>query len=99
MSHPRSEVFPFGCISPDEPEVVLRVKLAGVGDDAIRMGKRLKCAAAALGVGTDIQWIRDPDCAPTAMIEQDILLDQLISTEEVEASLRDWMAAHPAKPR
>jgi len=95
MSHIHSEIFPYGCIGSEDPDITLHVQLTGVGDEAVRMGKRLKCAATALGVGMDILWIKDSGAGPVAAIDGETLLDQLLSTEEVEARLRDWLAAHP----
>ena len=95
MSRKNSEIFPYGCIGSDTPERVLYVELYGAGDDSLRMGKRLKCAATALNVGMTIRWIKDSASAASAQIDGSVLLDKLVSTEAVENQLRDWLEKHP----
>lgn len=97
MSTEPIEIFPYGCIGPGEQTITVQADLIGVGDDAIRMGKRLKCAATALGIGMDIRWIKKHKNEPITKIGGEIFLDRLTNTEHVEQRLRTWMREHEAK--
>jgi len=49
MPHQHSEIFPYGCIGSDEPDITLHVKLVGVGDDAMMF---IRPEALELGAAT-----------------------------------------------
>ena len=79
-----------GCATtPDDPALpVLRLRLVGRGDDAMRMEKRLRCAGRALGARVMIDWEARQHGGPVVYHGNDIVTDRLLRTEALETLLR-----------
>jgi len=69
----------------------LTVYLQGRGEDAMRMEKRLRCAGRALGVNIQVEWDAAEFGAPRVTAANRLLTDHLVSTEELEALLREYL--------
>ncbi len=85
-----------GCATtPDDPALpVLRLRLVGRGDEAMRMEKRLRCAGRALGARVVIDWEARQHGGPIVYHGDDIVTDRLLRTEALEALLRPLLE-HP----
>lgn len=77
--------------SADEDTPVLHVSMTGRGEDAMRMDKRLHCAGRALGVRIDLDWKADRHGEPRVSIGDEVLVDHLVDTTELEALLRPYL--------
>jgi len=65
--------------------------MTGRGEDAMRMEKRLRCAGRALGVDVQIEWDARIFGAPSVTVANRLLADHLVSTEELESLLREYL--------
>ncbi len=79
-----------GCATtPDDPtQPVLRLRLVGRGDDAMRMEKRLRCAGRALGARVVIEWEARQHGGPVVYYGDEVVADRLLRTEALETLLR-----------
>ena len=57
----------------------------------MRMEKRLRCAGRALGVEVQVEWDASIFGAPHVTVENRLLTDRLVSTEELESLLREYL--------
>jgi len=68
---------------------VVMLHLNGRGVDAIRMEKRLYCAARALGIKVQVDWISGNYASPVVYLNNQVLVDHLVDTPAIETILRD----------
>ncbi len=66
------------------------VRLVGRGEEAMRMDKRLRCAGRALGIDVRVEWETSRYGAPAAWIGDELLVDHLVDTAELENLLRRY---------
>lgn len=74
---------------------VIRLTLVGTGEPAIRLRKRLGCAARELGLRLDIAEVKQPETCgldfaqiPAVIAESEVLFSGLLRTEEIVPLLR-----------
>ena len=66
----------------------LKLTLLGRGEDALRMEKRLRCAARATGIPIDLDWQAGGTLETGVFFEGKPVIAGLMRTEEIEAVLR-----------
>ena len=66
----------------------LKLTLLGRGEDALRMEKRLRCAARATGIPIDLDWQASGTLETGVFFEGKPVIEGLMQTEEIEAVLR-----------
>jgi hypothetical protein len=78
----------------------VRLTLVGSGESALRLEKRLSCAAAGLGLALELDMRKDAAAlgipftqTPTVLLEGRVTLSGLPRTEEIEAWLRQTFYA------
>jgi hypothetical protein len=78
---------------------VIVLTLIGTGEPLLRLGKRLSCAAAGLGVALDLDIRKDAevlgipdDQTPALLVDGQVAFVGLPRTEEIEAWLRERIA-------
>jgi len=69
------------------------VSIVARGDDALRLHKRLRCAARAVGVELAIEERRGDGDSARVLVDGELLLVGVPSTESIEARLVAWLAA------
>ena len=80
-----------GCGSDtEEGRPLLRVKLSGRGEDAMRMDKRLRCAGRALGLRVEVDWDAGTYGEPVVRIGDQLVVDHLVETPELERLLKPY---------
>jgi len=79
----------FDQTDPGRP--ALKLRMTGRGEDAMRMEKRLRCAGRALGVDVQVEWDASGFGPPRVTVANRLLTDRLVSTEELEALLREYL--------
>ncbi len=67
---------------------VLRLKLVGRGEDAMRLEKRLRCAGRAIGARVEIDWQSQHYGEPVVYFGEEKIIDRLLSTEQIEQRLK-----------
>jgi len=67
------------------------VRIVAGGDDALRLYKRVRCAARALGIEVIIDEQRGGD-SPRLFVDSRLLLEGLQRTEAIEDALARWLA-------
>lgn len=74
---------------------LIKLTLVGTGEPAIRLHKRLNCAARELGLRLDIAEVKQPEAygldfaqTPAVMVEDDLLFGGLLRTEDIVPRLR-----------
>lgn len=82
-----------GVPAPGAP--VVGLSLVGSGEGALRLEKRLRCAAAGLGLALNLEVRKDHEAmgiplarTPAVLLEGQMVLGGLPRTEEIEAWLR-----------
>jgi len=68
----------------------LNVVILANGEDALRLHKRVRCAARGLGLEITVTEQRANGKAPEVWINDDMLFTGLPRTEEVEQQLERW---------
>ena len=63
------------------------------GEDALRLHKRVGCAASALGIELAIESQRANGDEPRVLIDDSVLVEGLPRTEDIEQRFADWLAA------
>ncbi|MBI1285932.1 MAG: thioredoxin family protein [Thiobacillus sp.] len=71
----------------------LTVRIVADGEDALRLHKRVSCAARALGVELTIESQISDSKTPRLLIDDSVLLEGLPRTEDIEQRLTAWIAA------
>jgi hypothetical protein len=71
----------------------LTVLIAADGEDALRLRKRLGCAARALGVELDIEEKQRGGDVPRVSVNGSLLVEGLQRTEAIQERLGQWLAA------
>jgi len=66
------------------------------GEVAMRLHKRVSCAARALGIELAIETQRGDGGIPRVLIDGQLLLEGLPRTEDIEQRFGDWLAAAKA---
>ena len=66
----------------------LKLTLQGRGEDALRIEKRLRCAARATGIPIDLDWQAGGMLETGVFLEGKPVIEGLMRTEEIEAVLR-----------
>ena len=74
----------------------VRVSIIADGEDALRLHKRVGCAARALGIALTIASQRANGDEPRVLIDGQLLVEGLPRTEDIEQRLGDWLAAAKA---
>lgn len=76
----------------------VRLTLVGSGEDALRLEKRLRCAAGGLGLALELDVRKDAQAlgipyekTPALLLQGQIALSGLPRTEEIE----DWLRCLP----
>lgn len=80
-----------GCGRTDPGTPALKLHMTGRGEDAMRMEKRLRCAGRALGVEVQVEWDASSFGPPSVTVANRLLTDRLVSTEELETLLREYL--------
>ena len=75
-------------ITDENDAPVLDLTMVGRGEDAMRMDKRLRCAGRALGVAVRIDWQADQYGEPKIYWKDELLIDRLLNTVEIEKVLQ-----------
>jgi len=73
----------------------LTVIIAADGEDALRLHKRVGCAARALGVELDIEERKSGGDKPRVLINDELLVEGLQRTEAVQEHPARWLAVRP----
>lgn len=77
---------------PSDPNThvppVLHLRLVGRGENAQRMEKRLTCVGRLLGIQVKVAWDSGQYGEPLVYKGNDLLVDHLVSTEELEILLK-----------
>jgi len=76
--------------------MTVEARIIGHGSDAQRMHKRLGCAARALGIDIQVNWLADNLAAaemgarqgPLVVVNGAVLADGLLSVEELQQKLK-----------
>ena len=76
--------------------VPVRVAIIADGEDALRLYKRVSCAARALGIALTIESQRANGDEPHILIDDSVLVEGLLRTEDIEQRLGDWLTAAKA---
>ena len=66
----------------------LKLTLQGRGEDALRLEKRLRCAARATGIPIDLDWQAGGTLETGVFFEGKPIIEGLMRTEEIESVLR-----------
>jgi hypothetical protein len=74
----------------------LNVLIVADGDDALRLYKRVGCAARALGLELHIAEEKSGAGKPRVLINDELLVEGLPRTETIQEQLARWLAAQPA---
>ncbi len=79
------------CSMTEPGSPVLRLHTTGGGEDAVRMEKRMHCAARALGLDVWLEWgVRGFGTTDVTVVGQ-LLIDHLVSTEQLESLLPEYL--------
>ena len=83
-------VYPWGM-----NDSAIQLTLVGTGESAIRLRKRLSCAARELALRLDISEAKQPEACgldfaqtPAVLVGSDVLFSGLLRTEEIVPTLR-----------
>ena len=86
------------CATPPRNAPIIRLTLVGSGESALRLEKRLRCAAAGLGLALELDMRKDAAAlgipftqTPAVLLEGRVTLSGLPRTEEIE----DWLRRLP----
>jgi len=86
------------CATPPRNAPIIRLTLVGSGESALRLEKRLRCAAAGLGLALELDMRKDAAAlgipftqTPAVLLEGRVALSGLPRTEEIE----DWLRRLP----
>jgi len=79
------------CDQTNQGSPTLKLHMTGRGEDAMRMEKRLRCAGRTLGVDVQVEWEASMFGAPSVTVANRLLTDRLVSTEELESLLREYL--------
>ena len=86
------------CATPPRNAPIIRLTLVGSGESALRLEKRLRCAAAGLGLALELDMRKDAEAlgipftqTPAVLLEGRLALSGLPRTEEIE----DWLRRLP----
>lgn len=86
-----------GCGVPPPGAPVVGLTLVGSGEGAQRLEKRLRCAAAGLGLALNLEVRKDHEVmgiplarTPAVALDGQVVLSGLPRTEEIEAWLRQF---------
>ena len=71
----------------------LNVVIIADGEDALRLHKRVSCAARAHGIALTIESQRANGDEPRVLIDDSVLAEGLPRTEDIEQRLAEWLAA------
>jgi hypothetical protein len=88
------------CATPPVDAPVLRLTLVGSGERLLRLEKRLRCAAASLGFGLDLDIRKDSEAlgilyadTPALLRDGQLVFSGLPRTEAIEGWLRHAFAS------
>jgi len=74
-------------LPPDASVPVIRLKMIGRGENAMRMEKRLRCAGRAVGVRVEVEWQAEHYGDPVVYFNDKLFSDHLMDTEQIEQLL------------